>query len=78
MILSNIKKYNRDVLKEYSPCVLGYIDNFRLNKNYIVAEVLYMLRKEILFIKERNVAYDCPNYPKGRFAEMLGGHPQKL
>ena len=52
MILSNIKKYNRDVLKEYSPCVLGYIDNFRLNKNYIVAEVLYMLRKEILFIKE--------------------------
>ena len=49
------KKYNRDILKEYSPCVLGYIDNFRLNKNYIVAEVLYMLRKEILFIKDNRI-----------------------
>ena len=42
------KEYYREILNEYSPLVLGYVDDFKINKAKFFSEILYMKYKNIM------------------------------
>lgn len=59
----NTKTYYRDILKEYSPIVLGYIDNQELNNEDIIAELLYLKKCKLIDIKDNKIV-KLENYDK--------------
>ena len=53
--LENTKEYYREILKTNSPLILGYLDKLELNKNIIIAELLYLKKKNIIEIKDSRI-----------------------
>lgn len=47
--------YYRDILPKYSPAVLSYVDDFKINKEDIVATLLMLELKEKIKIKDESV-----------------------
>ena len=49
------KEYYRDILTNYSPLALGYIDEFKISKNHLVAEILWLKTKGLIDFDAENV-----------------------
>lgn len=49
------KEYYRDILKDSSPLLLSYLDNFEIKENDIIAEILYMKEKGIILIDDEKI-----------------------
>lgn len=48
----------RDIIKEYSPGVLSYIDNFELGENHIIATILNLELKNKIKIEDKIIIID--------------------
>ena len=46
------KEYYREILKETSPLILGYIDNFDIDKNKLIAEIIYLEKNGLIKISD--------------------------
>lgn len=55
------KEYYRELLVNYSPLVLGYIDGFKINKNHLIAEVLWLKNKGLIDFEDGKVIDDSYN-----------------
>lgn len=66
------KKYYREILEINSPLIVGYLDDLDLNKNKLIAELLYMKRKGVLDIKNDGIEivdnYDVIELKKSELA----------
>lgn len=49
------KEYYREILSETSPLVLGYIDSFDIDKNKLIAEIIYLERKGLIKISNNKL-----------------------
>ena len=49
------KEYYREILKINSPLIIGYVDDFDLNKNKLIAEILYLKHKNIIDIRDNQL-----------------------
>ena len=45
-------EYYREILKNNSPLVLGYLDNFEIDKNKLIAELIYLKKTGIIEVSE--------------------------
>ena len=50
--LKNNKEYYREILKINSPLVIGYMDSFELNKNKVIAELLYLKMRNLIIVED--------------------------
>ena len=51
----NNKEYYREILKTNSPLILGYLDKLELNKNIIIAELLFLKKINIIEIQDGKI-----------------------
>ena len=49
------EKYYREILQNYSPLILGYIDDFKMDKNKIISEILYLEMKNLISIEDGKI-----------------------
>lgn len=55
------KEYYREILKINSPLLLGYIDNLELDKNKIIAELLYLKMRNLISVEDGRIK-KCSDY----------------
>lgn len=55
------KEYYREILNEYSPLVLGYVDDFKINKAKFFSEILYMKYKNIIYFENDKIVINNRN-----------------
>ena len=53
--LKNNKEYYRDILNVNSPLVIGYVDDFELNKNKLIAELLYLKYRSVIDFVDQQI-----------------------
>lgn len=49
------KEYYREILKINSPLVIGYMDNLEINKNKLIAELLYLKMRNLIKVEEEQI-----------------------
>ena len=66
------KKYYREILDINSPLVLGYLDNFFIDKKKLIAEILYLINRGVIEIREGNLKItDNPQKIKLNSSEII-------
>lgn len=67
------KEYYREILENSSPLIIGYIDNFKLSKNKIIAELLYLKRKNLIIFDDDKIikADNCENVQLLKSEKMI-------
>ena len=55
------KGYYRKILEINSPIILGFLDNLKLDKNKLIAHLLYMKEKEIIIIEDGKIRRNKAN-----------------
>lgn len=56
------KDYYREILEINSPLLIGYIDNFELDLNKVIAELLYLRKENLIDIKEEKIEKNNNSY----------------
>lgn len=49
------KEYYREILEINSPLILGYLDDFEINKNKMIAQILFLKYKKVIDFKDGKI-----------------------